>query len=714
VPLDQLYYTWAPHGVEGVNQFQVAAISSGLRSGATATAMPMIRRLCAYDPPRDTEQLPVSFGWLDHEGSRIAFHRVGLPLEVSSRGNFAGHFLVGPAEDLPEASIAGLFGAPFWWKGFDSESPEFQVDFEGDFELPQLRLDELPIADPPDEASVRAGQALLYRIFSHVPDARIAVTASADALGTAIRAAAQLAPEALGGLSFSTYEGEPIFPFDVVGGAGAGSSAIPQSLELPKDLDDLSALTLDALGGPGRLSGAAARVAAPYRAASPPKIWDAARQIVGTVREGAGAETLGMLAEPAVVRFACESGEGLDTVITVVQSGAHGVAATLKDACSEMDPAVVEKLGSAVEERYRSTREPAGCGAFAAALGAAADAALDVVLERVLKDEREGASLRGEDAAAILARAAERGFDAASARPLLRALHREALSCAKAPPVPSEYLAVMFELGLSDSDAGRLVEVIRARPAVLSLVQLDGSENKRCLPVLQQLADSVGPVAAGQCIAALPPRRDSAGLPPTMSRVCDEIASRLLLEHEQSLAIQVLERSGSSDATNALGVFWDGSARSRQILDVAAHGSHGIRLPYLRQAVIGIALVRAVAAITAAADVASVWRALEGRHSGDDEMERLHRLLALAEEYGTEATVAEVLAWVAIVKAPTNPKLVSRLGRIRNGEVDELSLRLAPRTSETALSSQDELVKQSNRRTRRWWKRLHKQQRKRS
>jgi hypothetical protein len=198
-----------------------------------------------------------------------------------------------------------------------------------------------------------------------------------------------------------------------------------------------------------------------------------------------------------------------------------------------------------------------------------------------------------------------------------------------------------------------------------------------------------------------------------MSRVCDEIASRLLVERNQPLAVQVLERSGSSDAKKAMRVLRDGSARSRQILDVALRDSQGIRPSDLREAVIGTALVRAVATITSTADVTSTWRALEGLHPADDEMGRLHRLLALAEEYGTEATVSEVLAWVAIVKASANPKLVSRLGKIRDGEVDELSLKLAPRISETALASQDEFVKQSNRRTRRWWKRLRKHQQKR-
>jgi hypothetical protein len=127
--------------------------------------------------------------------------------------------------------------------------------------------------------------------------------------------------------------------------------------------------------------------------------------------------------------------------------------------------------------------------------------------------------------------------------------------------------------------------------------------------------------------------------------------------------------------------------------------------------VLGIALERAIVAISAVEDVTSIWSVLEGLHSADAEMERLHRLLALAEEHGTEATVSEVLTWIATVKAPASPKLVSRLGKIRDGEVDELSLRLAPRTSETALSSQDELINQSNRRTRRWWKRLRKHQR---
>jgi len=77
---------------------------------------------------------------------------------------------------------------------------------------------------------------------------------------------------------------------------------------------------------------------------------------------------------------------------------------------------------------------------------------------------------------------------------------------------------------------------------------------------------------------------------------------------------------------------------------------------------------------------------------------------SVAEEHGTEATVAEFLAWVALVKAPANPKLISCLGRIRDGEVDELSLELAPRISAATLSLQDEFVKHANRRSWKWWK----------
>ena len=50
-PVEQLYYTWAPRGIEGRNRFQFAAASSGLRSGALVRLLSTIRKFCRYDPP---------------------------------------------------------------------------------------------------------------------------------------------------------------------------------------------------------------------------------------------------------------------------------------------------------------------------------------------------------------------------------------------------------------------------------------------------------------------------------------------------------------------------------------------------------------------------------------------------------------------------------------------------------------------------------------
>jgi hypothetical protein len=714
--LDQLHYTWALRGVEGSNQFQIAAMSAGFKAGPAAAALSMVERLCRYDPPRGKRsELPISFGWLDDEGYRIAFRRIGVPAEKGKQGNFAAHFLVGPVTELSEAAIATLFGSPFWWNGLDSEGIEAEYNRERRFELPQLLLADLPVAGPPDEVSVRAGQALLYGIFNQPPGTRIAVTAPAEELGAAIKAAGQFAPEALWGLSFSTYEGEPIFPFDIVGGAGAGSDVIHMSLELPSDFDQLSGLTLDALRDEGGLSGVAAQASGRHGGSGSSDIWEAARRIVSLSQDGAGAgeEALGLLAEPVVVRLVCGAGAGRSAVIAAVQAGSHEVATALRTAGAEMDPTEVAELCSEIADRYRTTRDLRGCGIFAAVFGSAAGGVLDIALDLALEEERAAEDLRGNDAAALLVRAAERSIDVAAARPLLRGLRKHAVFCAKTQQVPNYYLAAMFEFGLSDPVAAdRLGDVVRARPALLSELQLDGTENDRCRDILRPLIFSLGPAVAGRCVIGIPLRPDQAEMPPALSQLCDELAAELLLARKQPLACQVLERSNSSDARHSLQVLRDDSHRPREILDMAIRGSSEVRLVALREAVMGFALARAVTAVDAPPDVTAIWEALETCYPSENQLTQLRQLLMLAEEHGTEVTVAELLAWVALVKAPASSELISRLGRIRDNEVDELSLKLAHRVSAAALSSQDEFVKDANRRSRKWWKRLRKQRRK--
>ena len=49
--IEQLHYTWAPRGAEGINRFQIAAISAGLRRPPLVSLLPDLRRLCRYDRP---------------------------------------------------------------------------------------------------------------------------------------------------------------------------------------------------------------------------------------------------------------------------------------------------------------------------------------------------------------------------------------------------------------------------------------------------------------------------------------------------------------------------------------------------------------------------------------------------------------------------------------------------------------------------------------
>ncbi|HXR61374.1 MAG TPA: hypothetical protein VN732_08615, partial [Solirubrobacterales bacterium] len=216
--IEQLHYTWAPRGAEGINKFQIAAISAGLKRAPLFSLLPELRRLCRYDHPPGAEGGPASFGWLDLREHRVAFLRVSVPGVEGRSGSFAAHLLVGDPAALPEPELASSFGAGFWWTGLTEEELDEIAAGKQDFELPPIDWEEaLGTRVAPGADAVEPAGALARDLLSTAGGERLAVLDDGSAFGPALQVIGRRFPEALAGVSLSTYEVSPMFPFTVVG-----------------------------------------------------------------------------------------------------------------------------------------------------------------------------------------------------------------------------------------------------------------------------------------------------------------------------------------------------------------------------------------------------------------------------------------------------------------------------------------------------------------
>jgi hypothetical protein len=743
--VEQLRYTWTPRGVEGANRFQIAAMSEGFKSGEMAPLLSMVRSLCRYDPPKgDPENPPVSFGWLDHESHRFAFRRIHLPPRKGKRGNFAAHVLVGTPRSLPEAALASSFGSSFWWDGLTPEDLEEIAAGKRDFQLPAVDFSEVVVARPMlDDRDPEAVMSLVHGLLTLPPDTRLAVAADGEKLGQIVRSVAWRVPEALDGLSLSTYEGSAFFPFRVIGAAAPDAAIRQCALGLSEGLEKSSRVTLERLvsGEPGdrplrALAGDEAFSSADERRAV---LWDRALRVVGlTTGEGAfDRASADLVADPSVVSLLVRTERGRANLAAAAQVGTPAVLRAIGTACGRMEPASHDALCLAIGGRYATTAKLAGCAAVAAVLvdGPAREAMLDGILNTGLGDEDAARGLGPEDAALILGRAAHGGAEAGAIAGLLRATSRQIARCSREKDLPDSYLASMFVALLSSEGAtGVLSKAIDARPALLDEIQLDGAEKYRCLELLERLGragretalpgllpvlaeapwadraravlESLPAAAAGQCVAGALGKIDRDPIPPELSAICDDLAAVLLGQGDMPLALTLLGRSGSADGELALRLSRDLAGGSGGAATGAAMRAARIRHDGLRVAITGIALDRAVGAVEHPADAAEIWRALVRLEPRASTEETLDRLLRRASRQRGGRGGAALLGWIAQSVLSANPKLVKRSGRLRDSDLDALALEVSALVPERLMRGMDTYVEDADTRAVSWWERL--------
>jgi hypothetical protein len=746
--VEQLRYTWAPRGVEGVNRFQIAGISPGFKTGEAAGALSSARALCRYDPPRGRDETrPVSYGWIDQGPYRIAFQRIALPAGTDRAGNFAAHLLVGKPEALPAATLAAAFGSPLWWRGITPEERAEIADGKRDFELPMVELEEFAATAPDPDCGEEATMALLYALL-HLPAAdRLAVSAEGEELARALGSVARLLPEALAGLTVSTYEAKAIFPFRLLGTAEPAPQMRSCELRLPESLGEGERRALMALSGTGAAAGelrhVVGRAGGGAAGEAPARMWDTALLLVDleSGRENGGAPDHNLLTDPEVASYLARSPAGRETLAGWAFGGGIAVLQAIKNAGKRMETVCREALYAAMGDRFATAEDLRGSSGAVAAMapGPARQAALDQLLEAA-KDERLAATLGPEDAVTVVAWAGERQIEATAIRPLLRGASGHIGPCAGERAIPDSYLATMFEASLTDRSApGAVAEAVRVRPGFLSAVAIDGAEASACVDLLarldlnsreaalgvllpqllqgeaedraRRLLLSMPPTSAGQAILAA--RTRGLGSSEQVDGLCDQLGALLVERKSAPLAQRLLAESGSADgvlATALLRRLADGRQMGPAQIAVEAQA---IQQLDLRQAVRGLALDHAFVAARSLGAVAALWGALATIFPGESPEVRLRRLLGMGMTPPPEAARAIVLAWVGGDLLAREEDLLNRLGSLKDDEAETAAMALAKSIDPEYLAEIAPPAENIPKRARKWWRRVEGQSKKR-
>jgi GTPase-associated protein 1 len=741
--LEQLHYTWTPRGVEGVNRFQIAAMSAGFKT-SLRPVLPVVRKICRYDRPKaDRTANPTSFGWFDHRQHRIAFLRVGLPPIRGKVGNFAAHVLVGPPQVLREGELASTFGASFWWRGHSPEDLDQLASGTRDLELPLVDLDDvLATSLEPGTTPSPEALALAHALVSLPDDRRLAVTGSDDTFGAALRVIGWRLPEALEGRSLSTYEGTGTFPFRVVGTRNPTGRQELCSLAEPAIPEGTAGATLERLLSRDHQQ-SALRAAAAYgghtSVGSLTSLWSRARQLVGALTDDEDTDPISpaAIANPDSIVFLATSVAGRARIAEAVRSGSAAVQNAVRIACDRLDENQCAQLYAAITARYLGGEPLRGCGATAQIMldPDARATLLEGAYQAALADEAAARSLEGDDVAAVVAHSAQLGRNAQAMASLLEAAAQHVGRCAADPAIPDQHVAMMLAHLLQETSDGRsLATVVRLRPRVLGKLELTDGAKDRCCSLLRELKSEQRSIA----LAALLPALSDANrgpqiaelfysLPPSaaaqcmlsaelddpiasdLSRVCDDLAAEMLTraqtagtldarQHEV-VARELLERSRSADHPLALRLLH--GVRNQPI--AALRGAPTIQHRNLRSALQTRALDAAIDDLRRTDDVRQIWEGMRAADPHATDIGILRRLLGHAAGRRGSMADAMLLAWVARDLLPANTKLLSVNRRLRDRQADELAHDIARSVPLWCFEELEPYLADADRRFRAWW-----------
>lgn len=744
--IEQLHYTWAPRGAEGINRFQIAAISAGLKRPPLVSLMPDLRRLCRYDRPARGGDGPASFGWIDLRRHRVAFLRVPVAGTGGRSGSFAAHLIVGPTAALPEGEIASSHGARFWWTGLTAAELEEIANGKRNFELPPVNWDEvLRTRVAPDTEGIDAGGILVADLLSRSGNERLVVHDDGTRFGPALRAVGRRFPDLLTGVSLSTFEAPAVFPFTIIGSVQRPAGIRICDLANGK-LDPTRSATSRALLADGPTADLLRTAASSPRDSAGNTRTESRLDLIETLVGFADGSVEGpardaVMANPAAVAYLAQSERGRAYLVAAEARDLPQLLAALRQVAVRIPSAHLEQLCRAFARRVATSGEMRACAAVLAAFpdGAARADLEDEMLRSALRLDRETRKLEAHDALALIRIAAARRLEPGRCLPLLRTAARHVGFCAEDRLVPKPMLAAMLSLGLAeDGDRDELCRALHQYPSLLIESRPDLEDESRWLSLglrlpSHRLEEALPALLAG--LARQPPRSlsalldrvpertgrqallvaghlcDGSDIPGNLAELCEEKAETALANGDLNSASRLLTYADSNDARVAAELLTLPRRTTADSIRVCKSvGS--IEKANLRAAVFEAALDAAVRALRHPNDADMTWTLLCSSYPTATTESNLEHLLRSAVRAPPASGQAALLIWLCAGFLPAHDDLRQRNGEPSSRSVAKLTSTLAGRMSGLEIERIQPFADATDRRARRWWKSLVSEHRK--
>jgi hypothetical protein len=750
VALEQVYYSWSTRELGGRSQLQIVGLSEGLTRAPMLSAMPVVRRLCRFDfPARKEDPQPISFGWFDFESLRLAFCRTVL--DTAPAGNFSAHILVGARDEMSESWIASTFGSPFWWTG-QALVDRYPTRPNGMFEIPSVTEDEIPrTASLGSSLDADAVDSLIHMLVTLGNDGKVAVNENSWVFGEQIRLIASECAVAFDGVSLSTYEGAPIFPFTVVGDenhrAGRRTIFTPGADALdPAARETLARLRASTIGSRTLFGAAAYGASGLIGAERRLEFWHRLRGIVavGLGLDASRADLVTALDTAEGAAYLASSDQGQSRIAAAISADEPGVRALLRRQLGSLAPEALEALSASTLGKYIESGDFGGCGAAAAlfppARSATGNALLAGILDALIEDAASVESLQPDDMLALFRQATEMRMPEKQLLPLILRAAPEAARIARDPRVADAYVTPMLPFVLRDPTlygSGMVAEVLASRPRALVGIELSDDEQAHLAESMatlgaQSLTDVLQGVlssftsttvlrdvrtlltrvplpAAGRLVVEATRARTSPS--PLLAQLCPELAGDLLASGSYDsrhlhLPRALLALSGTRDAAAAgallerIGV---SQLRYRGLLE-AARDALNIDSAALRKSLWSLALNAATDRISSTADVDDLWRLLEVGYPSASE--GVYAMLGHGRRSVDLAPRLYMLAWIGDELLARNPRLVSKSGRLKDDTCQVLCEAIVETLPDSWLEQWDGVGDRSGTGARQWWRQL--------
>jgi hypothetical protein len=761
VALEQVYYSWATKELGGRNQLQIVGLSEGLTRAPMLSVMPAVRRLCRFDFPAQKRQpQPISFGWFDFESFRLAFCRVAL--DAAPAGNFSAHILVGSRDEVSESCIASLFASPFWWTG-QALVGKYPTRPNGMFEIPSVTQDAIPRV-PSSESSLDpdAVDSLIHMLVTLGNDGKVAVNENSWVFGEQIRLIASECPVAFDGVSLSTYEDAPVFPFTIVGDqnrrAGRRTIFTPGADALDPAARETLARLRASTASSRTLFGAAAYGSSELRGAERRlEFWHRLRGIVAVALglDASQADLVTALDTADGAAYLASHDQGKSRIAAAISADEPGVRALLRQQVALLAPETADALSVSTLANYLESGDFGGCGAAAALFPpprtATGSPVLAGILDALIADPACVQSLQPDDMLALLRQATETRIPETDLLPLIVQAAPEAARIACDPRVADAYVTAMLPVVLRDPTlytSGIVAEVLTARPSALTGVKLNADEQanlaqsmaslgaRALTDVLQSvlttftslevlrdvriLLDRVPLPAASRLVAEAARGRMSPS--PLLAQLCDDLAEQVLIGLAQTggtcdsrdlqLPLALLANSESRDSAVATTVLeCIGVSRSSyHDLIRSASAALGIDSEDLRKPLWEMVIRAAVSHLPGNASLGDLWGVLDAAYP--TQTDTLRALLRFGRDSVERAPRFYILVWVGDELLRRDPSLVSKSGQLKDNSSQLFSEQIIERWPNPWLEQWESVADRSGAGASQWRRHLIKHARK--